>query len=253
MAEFDIQGDIIIAGSRILVPISMASILPGVIMTVQGTVTSSGVGSSGTVVVATIQNAPLVTVQGTVTSSGGSTSGTVTVATILNAPLVTVQGTVAGSATVVYLGGGTVTHVGTILNAPLVTVQGTLLSTGTITTQQVYAQATVQANAVVSASGAATVVAQALQDLVVDTVYGSVVSGSILTSVVGVEPQSGVQTSTIVNGDWFGGTVQTGQRLMAVGPLGGKVAVVWTVAMGGTVGVGTIVGVYITAESSTTR
>lgn len=38
MAEFSIQGDVVIAGSRILVPTTIASILPGVAMPVSGTV-----------------------------------------------------------------------------------------------------------------------------------------------------------------------------------------------------------------------
>src|SRR5579875_2530822 len=58
-----------------------------------------------------------------------------------------------------------------------------------------------------------TLLAQNLQDLVVDAVYGTVLTGSIQTSVVGVEPRTGVKTSTIVAGSWFAGTLVTGQRL----------------------------------------
>jgi len=89
--------------------------------------------------------------------------------------------------------------------------------------------------------------------LVVDVVYGTVVTGSIITSVIGVEPQSGIMTSTITAGSWFAGTVVTGQRLVAPGPLGYEVAINTYVATAGTINAGTATGVYVTAEQSTTK
>src|SRR5579875_2536941 len=88
-----------------------------------------------------------------------------------------------------------------------------------------------------------TLIALNMQDLVVDAVYGTVLTGSIQTSVVGVEPQTGVKTSTIVASSWFAGTLVTGQRLVAAGPLGAEVAVVVAAT-------GTVQGVWVTAQQA---
>jgi hypothetical protein len=125
---------------------------------------------------------------------------------------------------------------------------GTLAS-GFVTSQQAFGQTNIQNNAVISTSGAATILTGTLQDMTVDAIYGSIISGSIQTNVMGVEPQSGIKTSTIVGGAWAGGAanVNQGQRLVAQGPLGKMVAVVWNLGANST-----IVGVYMTAVQSTT-
>lgn len=144
---------------------------------------------------------------------------------------------------------GTVT-VGTILHAPLVTVQGTVVADPTI--QQQATSTFVKTNAALTESGAATLLMGSLQDLVADYVFGAAVSGSVQPWIADVEEQTGFKTGTIVSGGWFGGTVQGGHRLVVSGPVGMLVAVAWTVASGGTVGVGTITQVFITATPSTT-
>lgn len=315
MTEFNITGYEILAGTRILLPVDIASVEPGISVPVTGTV---NVGSVNAIIdvatlnavidvatiqmLGTIQNAPLVTVQGTVTSTTAvigtiqavgtiesapliTVQGSVTVATIDNAPLVTIQGSSSASieypvivstienAPLITVQGSV--SVATIENAPLVTVEGALsasveypvvvstiesaplvtvagtLEVGTIFNQpqvtvlDTYKQTAVLTNQTVIASSAATLVAQSLQDVVVDVVYGTVVAGSILTAIVGVEPQSGVQTSTITAGSWFAGTVPTGQRLVAAGPLGDEIAVVWSAPSA------SILNVFITAEQST--
>ena len=276
MTEFSISGYEILAGTRILIPVDIASIQPGIIIPITGTVnvgsvnavidvatlnavidvaTIQTVGTVGIITtLATIENAPLVTIQGTITASVASL---VTIGTIENAPLVTVQGTL--SASLEYA-----VTVGTIDNAPLVTVQGavsasveypvtvagtvdvaTLLNQPGVTDFNAYKQTNILTNQTVIAGGSSTLTAQALQDAVVDVVYGTVVAGSIQTAVIGVDPQSGVQTGTITAGSWFAGTQQTGQRLVAAGPLGGEIAVAWDAPSA------SILNVYITAEQST--
>ena len=144
---------------------------------------------------------------------------------------------------------GTVT-VGTILHAPLVTVQGTVVADPTI--QQQATSTFVKTNAALTESGAATLLMESLQD----PGRGLRVRGSGVrvrpTLIADVEEQTGFKTGTIVSGGWFGGTVQGGHRLVVSGPVGMLVAVAWTVASGGTVGVGTITQVFITATPSTT-
>ena len=193
MVEFNISGGVVLAGARILFPIDVATVEPGINIPVSGTL---GVGTIvAPISVGTVLAPVLVT--GTVATTGGA----------------------AGPSTV--------------LNA--------------------FALSTILANAVVFASIAATLSAASLQDLVVDLKYGTVVTGSINTTVQGVEPQTGLQTSTIIAGGWFAGTAVTTQRLVAGGPLGALVAVVPQNALGGTIGAGSIQGVYITAQLSTGR
>ena len=200
--------------------ISVASVLSPV--TVQGTVIVGTIQVPEIVNVATISNAPLITVQGNVNVGTIANSPLITVGTILNAPQVTV---------------------GTILNPVVV---ATILTPSQVINNQNFRQTNILTNATITTSGAATLTAGAFQDLVVDVVYGTVISGSIQTVIMGVEPQSGIQTSTIVAGAWFAGTIVTGQRLVATGPLGALVAVVWNVPAAST-----ITGVFITAEQST--
>ena len=88
--------------------------------------------------------------------------------------------------------------------------------------------------------------------MVVDVVYGTVITGSVLTSVVGVEPTRSIQTGTLTQGVWFAGTVQGAERLIVLGPLGELVAVKYTAATAGTLSAGTIMNVTVMAEQSTT-
>lgn len=211
MTEFTLSGYTILAGTRILLPVDIASVEAGISLPVTGTVS---VGSINTIIDVATVNAiiDVATIQ-----SLGSIESPVAVGTILNAPLLTVQGTLT---------------VATLLVQPLVTTQVLSKQTNILTNQTVIA------------SGASTLLAGSLQNLVVDIVYGTVVTGSIQTAIVGVEPQSGVQTSTIVAGAWDASTVQTGQRLVAPRPLGTEVAAVWNVVSG------SVLNVYITAEQS---
>ena len=192
MVEFNISGGVVLAGARILFPIDVATVEPGINLPVSGTL---GVGTIVAPVSVGTVLAP-VPVTGTVTTAG------------------------AGGLFILFYA---------------------------------FALVTILANAVVFSSIAATLSAASLQDLVVDLKYGTVVTGSINTTVQGVEPQTGLQTSTIVAGGWFAGTVVTTQRLVAGGPLGALVAVVPQNALGGTIGAGSLQGVYITAQLSTGR
>ena len=134
---------------------------------------------------------------------------------------------------------------------------GTILSpmglTATITSPvialQAYKRSTIVSSAaVVSGTAvASTLICATLQDMVVDVVYGTVVSGSILASVVGMEPIQSIQTGTVTQGVWFAGTVQGAERLIALGPLGEYVVVKLTQPASSTV-----LAVTVTAEQSTT-
>ncbi|MBF6555574.1 MAG: hypothetical protein IVW52_05280 [Acidimicrobiales bacterium] len=122
MVEFLIVGSENLQGSRIILPVAFATVLPGVVMPVSGTVTTAG---SGTVVVGTILNAPLVTVQGTVVSQGTISVGTVTA--VVQIGTVNVVGTldaVLGTVSVAVVS-GTVQIVGTL---PTTVLGGTIQS-----------------------------------------------------------------------------------------------------------------------------
>jgi len=253
LSPVTVQGTVIVGTIQVPEIVNVATISNAPLITVQGNVN-----------VGTIANSPLITVQGAVSAS---ITNAISVATIQNAPLVTVQGNVNVAtisnaplitvSTIPYVGtiaNSPLITVGTILNAPQVTVGtilnpvvvATILTPSQVINNQNFIQTNILTNATITTSGAATLTAGAFQDLVVDVVYGTVISGSIQTVIMGVEPQSGIQTSTIVAGAWFAGTIVTGQRLVATGPLGALVAVVWNVPAAST-----ITGVFITAEQST--
>jgi hypothetical protein len=194
MPQPGIDGFAVISGTRIILPVEVA--------TIDATVAIPSIATVGTII-------------------SGNVNASLTGATIMV---------------------GTVGVVGTV---------GTIQS-GLVTGQQFFKQTNLVAASVITGSFSGTLTAQNLQDLVVDTIYGTVVTGSIISAVVGVEPQTGRQTSTIVAGGWFAGTLLTGQRLVAAGPLGALVAVNTYVATGGTLNAGTATGVYVTAEESTT-
>ena len=141
MAETGYSGGIIIVGSRVILPVDIASIEPNIVIPITGTVDIAGgtieIGTVQVIVdvatinsvttvgqIGTILNAPLVTVTGTVTSVS---SGTTIVGTILNAPLVSVEGNITASIS-------NNPSLGTILNAPLVTIQGSLATVSQIGT-----------------------------------------------------------------------------------------------------------------------
>ena len=298
MVEFLIVGSENIAGSRIIVPVALATVIPGVAVPVTGTVVTQGTISVGTVVaqigtvavstvtsvvaLGTIQNAPMVTVQGTVTAAIAATlevgtivvgvEGSVVVATVLNSPLVTVQGTVTtGDMGTVSIGTvlspvniGSVTNIGYIgtiqkivsaINATFIGgTLGTILAPvalaggGTLVTRSYGIATNVNANATVTASVAATLVAATLQNLVVDAVFGTVypTAGSVQVAVLGLEPQTNLRTSTIGASAWYSGTVPAvlGYHGAFVGPLGQNVVVSLNAVSG------TVVGVGVTAQQS---
>jgi hypothetical protein len=125
LTEFSITGYEILAGTRILIPVDVASIQPGISIPVTGTVSVGSVNViidvatvnavvdvatigaiASPVTIGTIQSAPLVTVGGTLSAS---IEYPVAIATIDNAPLVTVQGAVAASlSSPVTVAGGTI-------------------------------------------------------------------------------------------------------------------------------------------------
>jgi hypothetical protein len=86
------------------------------------------------------------------------------------------------------------------------------------------------------------------QEMVVDTVFGGVITGAIWVGVYGVEPQSGILTSLLASTNTATSNTLTVQRLQVSGPLGAMVAVTVNVASGSQ-----ITGVYITVEQSVSR
>jgi hypothetical protein len=255
-----IVGFAVIAGSRIILPTEMATIdssvsLPSIatVGTIQfanisvgtvevGTVTAViDLGTIGTIISGYV-NVGFVGTIGTL--QAGSISATVSGALDSVGTVGTIQsGNITGS-----ISGGQLSSVGTV---GVIATIGTIRS-GYVSSDQISKLTNVATNAVITSATIATIVASNLQDLVVDVVYGTVVTGSIITAVIGVEPQTGIKTSTIVAGSWFAGTVVTGQRIVAPGPLGYKVAVTAYVATAGTINAGTATGVYVTAEQSAT-
>jgi hypothetical protein len=100
LTEFSITGYEILAGTRILIPVDVASIQPGISIPVTGTVS---VGSVNVIIdVATVNAVVDVATIGAIASP-------VTIGTIQSAPLVTVQGAVAASlSSPVTVAGGTI-------------------------------------------------------------------------------------------------------------------------------------------------
>ncbi len=117
------------------------------------------------------------------------------------------------------------------------------ISSGTVNIIDSYAQTNILTNQTLTSSGSKNILMQNYQSLVIDDYFSSA-SGSILVSVLGIEPQSMNATSTIIDGTWFGGSSGAGERIQVDGPVGKYVQVAWTV-------VGTVTGAYLTAEVST--
>jgi len=262
--------------------VTQGTISVGTVVAQIGTVAVSTVTS--VVALGTIQNAPMVTVQGTVTAAISATlevgtivvgvEGSVVVATILNSPMVTVQGTVTtGDMGTVVIGTvlspvnvGSVTNIGFIGTlqkvfsmailpfSPGFGTLGTIVAPvalaggGTLATRSYGATTNVNANATVTASVAATLVAATLQNLVVDAVFGTMypTAGSVQVAVLGLEPQTSLRTSTVGASAWYSGTVPAalGYHGAFVGPLGQNVVVSLNMVTG------TAVGVGVTAQQS---
>ncbi|MEM3555039.1 MAG: hypothetical protein QXU79_04430, partial [Candidatus Micrarchaeaceae archaeon] len=111
-----------------------------------------------------------------------------------------------------------------------------------------YNQINLFSNAFITSSSTTIINTANYQDMVVDTVYGGVLTGAIYTSIYGVEPQSNILTSSIINGTTASSNTLTVQRLIANGPLGAKVAIVVNTAPSTQV-----TGVFITVEQSVFR
>ena len=232
-----IESGVITSVGSIVAPVT-ASIESGVI---------TSVGSIVSAVTATIESGVLQYV---------ATIGTILFANISVPPITAIAtiayiGTLNAIATLSYVGTvegvGTLGTVQSLANLAVASLIGSIAS-GYITTQQAFGQTNILTNQVVlsGTAVASTLLAGTLQDLEVDSVYGTVVSGSLQSAVFGLEPQSNVRTSTIVSGDWFTGTIQTGQRIIALGPLGAKFVV--GLNIGAT---STILGVYLPAVQTT--
>jgi hypothetical protein len=246
MVEFQIEGDINIAGSRILVPVAIATVLPGAaipISTVLSPIPIAGTISIGSVVVGegfigTVGNLGTV---GTLQSQAN-----IAVASAVGSILSPV---IVGSGTLVYV--ATVGYIGTIGTLQAGGGGGGGGGGGFATVNQEYVQSSLMAGTTFSGSIAGTYVAQSVQDLVVDYSFGTVAgTGSAQVSVVGVEPQTGKQTSVIVSGNVLNAPLgPTVQRIQAAGPVGGLVAVVVNTTTS-TVGNATVGPAYVTVEQS---
>jgi hypothetical protein len=254
MTEFLITGE----------PIAIGTVLPGVVFPVTGTLDVGPVVYIGTI--GTISSP--VAISGSVMTSPPAYIGTVgtigspiVVATILNQPLVTVQGLVAVSSvwdvgtvgTVQALANLAVASLVGSIGSPIAVAGGTIgtvLSQIAAAVQQQFAGTFLVTNQTLVTSGAATLQMASLQDLVVDYAFGTVLTGSVQACMMDVEEQSGFQTGTIVASSWWAGTFPGGHRLVTPGPLGRFVAACWNLATGGTVGVGTVTQVFITARLS---
>jgi hypothetical protein len=282
----DIVGFAVIAGSRIILPAEIATIdataqIPAIatIGTIQFANISIGTVEVGTVslvleagTIGTILSGAVTATVPAIGTIGTIQAGNIT-ASVSGGVLQSIAtiGTLQSGNVTASVSGGQLTYVGTIGTIQSGNITGSIangqlssvgtvgviatigtIQSGHVSSDQISKLTNVATNAVITSATIATIVASNLQDLVVDIVYGTVVTGSIITAVIGVEPQTGIKTSTIVAGAWFAGTVVTGQRLVAPGPLGYEVAVTAYVATAGTINAGTATGVYVTAEQSAT-
>ena len=211
-------------------PVSVVALALGTVGTIVSGNVSAGVtspldGGRVAVNVGTIENAPAVSVAGQPISVNALTLGTIGTIT---------SGNISAGVISPLDNGRVAVNVGTIESAPLVTEGRYFFQTNVLG---------VGFTGSYSGLTVATLSAGALQDLVVDVVYGTVVVGSVQTQVLGVEPQSGIATSTITATAWYAGTLVAGQRLTASGPVGALIAV-------SVDAVGTVAGIYVTAEQS---
>jgi hypothetical protein len=146
--------------------------------------------------------------------------------------------------------------VNTILYQSLITqnvnIVNTLLPiTGVVNVNIVgvgYNQINIYSGAFITSNSQTIINTAQYQEMVVDTVFGGVITGAIWVGVYGVEPQSGILTSLLASTNTATSNTLTVQRLQISGPLGAKVAVTVNVASGSQ-----ITGVYITVEQSAVR
>jgi hypothetical protein len=143
----------------------------------------------------------------------------------------------------------------TVSNTPL-PITGSINTTiiGSNITQNVntvgvgYNQINIYSSAFITSNSQTIINTAQYQEMVVDTVFGGVITGAIWVGVYGVEPQSGILTSLLASTNTATLNTLTVQRLQVAGPLGAKVAVTVNVASGSQ-----ITGVYITVEQSVSR
>jgi hypothetical protein len=179
-----------------------------------------------------------VSIQGTATITGSVQASIVGTALVSVVNLPATQ-TVAGSVSIA----GTATV--TVANLPATQPVSGSLSASILNTAT---QVNVLTGGTYTAGTTATITMGAYQDLVVDYYVGSVAAGTFQVVVQGIEPQSGNLTSTVVSGNLLAaGAAAQSQRLVAVGPMGAKVAVVVTLSATATVN-----GAYVTAQPSAT-
>jgi hypothetical protein len=143
----------------------------------------------------------------------------------------------------------------TVSNTPL-PITGSINTTiiGSNITQNVntvgvgYNQINIYSGAFITSNSKTIINTAQYQEMVVDTVFGGVITGAIWVGVYGVEPQSNILTSLLASTNTATSNTLTVQRLQVSGPLGAKVAVTVNVASGSQ-----ITGVYVTVEQSAVR
>jgi hypothetical protein len=176
-------------------------------------------------------------------------------------------GTILGGAVTATVSGGQLADVGTVgtisaianiavasavgsiqslANMAVASAIGTVLSIVPTLEMGQFVITTIQNNAQVVASGSQIVTAATLQDLVVDSTYGTLYpqTGSVQVFVGAMDALSGILAGSIVGGPWVSGTVQSAHRVVAAGPLGYKVGVFWVVVNA------TLNGFYLSAQQS---
>jgi hypothetical protein len=168
----------------------------------------------------------------------GISAGTVEVGTIV---------AVADVATIGYIGTvGTIASPVTVGPVPSVATVGTVLGGnvfGTVVEERLSGRVSIWLNGSVVGAFVGTLDMEMWDSVSVDVVVGTITpSGSLLVSVVGIEPLLGKQTSTIVASDWL--VNNTSQRVTATDALGETLAVVGSIT-------GTVVGLTVTAQRKT--
>ena len=111
-----------------------------------------------------------------------------------------------------------------------------------------YNQINIYSSAFITSNSQTIINTAQYQEMVVDNVFGGVITGAIWVGIYGVEPQSNILTSLLASTNTATLNTLTVQRLQIVGPLGAKVAVAVNVASGSE-----ITGVYVTVEQSVSR
>jgi len=143
----------------------------------------------------------------------------------------------------------------TVSNTPLpitgsvdTTIIGSNITQNVNTVGVGYNQINVYSSAFITSNSQTIINTAQYQEMVVDTVFGGVITGAIWVGVYGVEPQSSILTSLLASTNTATSNTLTVQRLQISGPLGAEVAVTVNVASGSE-----ITGVYVTVEQSVVR